>query len=502
MTVHRHAVALAVFASSLCIASQSHAAIFKVGAGGYPTIAAALDAVAYQSTLSSSPNELRIAAGSYEGSPASRTISVPLAVSGGWNADFTMQSADPTLTRVSGAYAHSAMGYWVFTSGGSSISNLTVESGYLSTCASSGAGAAFALRGSARLTVSKVSFSKNMIYGGTGAFGPCYGAGLWVYATDTSKITLQAVTFEGNADYAGTPDGSGLWLLANGQAYASMQGIRSTGNWASTTSNSYAGASVALFAIGANSLIEFSNGQFTNNASYGGTGGGGISNLEAQAESGSMIWLDRLSVTGGYSTGAFVHPMSVSPPVSMPHTSVALNALNTGLVRLRNSVVSGSNGLGLGVIAADSGVVQLDNLTVADHRAAGLVNWSASSNPVQIANSIFAGNGLGVVSSDYTPADPGTTRYPGWLQQNVVLMGSRWDWSNLNNPARYATFADPDHGNYHLPGASPARNHGNNAPSIDLGVADLDGNARVQESTVDIGAYEYPVFSFIPVYPF
>lgn len=432
----------------------------------------------------------------------SRTISVPLAISGGWKTDYTTQTADPTLTHVSGAWTHSAMGYWVFTAGASSLSNLTVEAGYLSTCSSSGAGAAFALRGSARLTVSKVSFSQNTIYGGTGAFGPCYGAGLWVYATDTSKITLQTVTFASNADYGGTPDGSGLWLVANGQAYASLQGIRSTGNWASTTSNGFAGASVALFAIGASSLIDFSNGQFTNNASYGGVGSGGVGNLEADAESGSMIWLDRLSVTGGTSTGVFVHPMSVSPQVSMPRASVALNAVNTGIVRLRNSLVSGSNGIGIGVIAADSGVVQLDNLTVADHRAAGLVNWSASSNPVQIANSIFAGNGLGIVSSDYTPTDPGTLRYPGWLQQNIVLLGSRWDGSNLNNPARYTTFADPDHGNYRLPGTSPARNHGNNTPSIDLGGLDLDGNARVQESTVDIGAYEYPVFSFYPVFSY
>jgi len=51
-------------------------------------------------------------------------------------------------------------------------------------------------------------------------------------------------------------------------------------------------------------------------------------------------------------------------------------------------------------------------------------------------------------------------------------------------------FVDKANGNYTLQSTSPAKNTGNNTP-IQTYSIDLAGKNRIEETTVDMGAYEY-----------
>ena len=51
-------------------------------------------------------------------------------------------------------------------------------------------------------------------------------------------------------------------------------------------------------------------------------------------------------------------------------------------------------------------------------------------------------------------------------------------------------FVDPNNGDYHLQACSPCINAGSNTPVVEP--LDLDGNPRIIDITVDMGAYEYP----------
>ena len=69
----------------------------------------------------------------------------------------------------------------------------------------------------------------------------------------------------------------------------------------------------------------------------------------------------------------------------------------------------------------------------------------------------------------------------------------------VSNVSSAPVFADAAHGNYRLYPGSPGIDVGNN--SVAVGTNDLDGNLRIVNGTVDLGAYEFQNSPFIEIQP-
>lgn len=77
------------------------------------------------------------------------------------------------------------------------------------------------------------------------------------------------------------------------------------------------------------------------------------------------------------------------------------------------------------------------------------------------------------------------------LKNNILPTGSSSIWDiDTGNIIGDAGFYDPDNGDYHLSASSPAINSGTNETVVSSETLDLDGNPRVVDGTIDIGAYE------------
>ena len=104
-----------------------------------------------------------------------------------------------------------------------------------------------------------------------------------------------------------------------------------------------------------------------------------------------------------------------------------------------------------------------------------------------IKNNIIVGNGEGV------SVEPGY--WPVW--QNNLVYGNTVNYSGVadqtginGNISAAPLFFDPANNDYHLCQGSPAIDAGDTT-GIDLPTTDLDGNPRVLDGHIDIGAYEF-----------
>ncbi len=486
------------------IANPCFAGVFTVGSGGtHATLESAL--LAAQSNPG--PNEIRIARGVFDGSALDYSFSGPLTVSGGWNDSFSASAPDPAATKITGRGVHRAFADLTFTAGDSIISNLTIEHGY---ACSDGAGALLSARGTSSLMLQDLDVANNVIDAtvedlGARCLTHAQAAGIFVAASDSAKVMMSGLNFAWNYAF-GQVGASALLAAGSERSVMGLETITATNNFA-YSAEYYAGPAIALHVIHTASL-HFSAGRFEQNSSYAGNigvdltwAGGGNANLAVTADGASTVALERLSVRGGAAGGAFRHPTS---GIERNRSSVALASYYQGRIRFDDSLVVGSNGLGVRARVYDlRGRIDLVNLTIADHAATGLLAWGPGSQ-ILLSNSIITGNGQGAVS--YSAADRGTSSYPGWLQGDIHAQGLNAEWSNLVGTDRSNLFANPDSGNYFIRIGSAAHNSGNNAPfsgGVALAPFDLLDNNRINEDIVDIGAYEISPFAgrfFQPIY--
>lgn len=171
-------------------------------------------------------------------------------------------------------------------------------------------------------------------------------------------------------------------------------------------------------------------------------------------------------------------------------------------LNLHNSLITGNYSYNDGGgIHTDSCTVFIGNSTIASNKAlynfGGFNHYHASGAPVAtITNSIIWGNNSSICYNIDTAYNP-------LLSVNhSIVMGQTYNFGtdmiqmtpDFINPI-YAANAPSDAGDYHLYTCSPAINAGSNSNFISPYMSDLDGNIRINQNKIDLGAYENSGYS-------
>lgn len=161
-----------------------------------------------------------------------------------------------------------------------------------------------------------------------------------------------------------------------------------------------------------------------------------------------------------------------------------------------NTIARNSSAFGGGLFQEGAGAPVVVNNTIVEN--AGLNDGGAmyTRNDFVLANNIIAFNTTGV---------QGETAFT-LANHNLYFGNTNGDLPGLPASGAGDVSADPQivrdqYGNYHIQPTSPARNAGSNAVVL-TGDTDIDGQPRIQQTTVDVGADESDgVTAFVDVEP-
>ncbi|MGD9126108.1 MAG: choice-of-anchor Q domain-containing protein, partial [Planctomycetia bacterium] len=155
--------------------------------------------------------------------------------------------------------------------------------------------------------------------------------------------------------------------------------------------------------------------------------------------------------------------------------------------------IAGSDG---GGILNRSDTTILNSIIAGNSAFDGGGLYNANDNPLIITNSTITGNTADNAGGIYNNGDTLTINN-SILSQNTGGELDGWESISLSNNliGIDPQFVDPGNGDYRLQATSPAINYGNNDLAIDRNgdplAVDADGNARIYDTTVDCGAFEF-----------
>ncbi len=243
--------------------------------------------------------------------------------------------------------------------------------------------------------------------------------------------------------------------------------------------------------------------------------GGGVANLDAEPtfinctisnntaeygagmfSRGGRINLDRCFIASNTAHARGGGLQSIDAIVALSFCEVRSNdgggiLHSRGQFDIRDSLVATNVGVhdAAGILVSDGGTGSVINCTVVYNRldASGTPGLSRSGDDGQlfrVANSILWGNHF--TSSRISEASANHQISGALNQTKCLVQNGGFGFDPL--------FVDDENGNYRLSVFSPAINSGDNAEVTDtLNSRDLDGgdSFRVQETTVDLGCYEF-----------
>ncbi|WP_310097762.1 gliding motility-associated C-terminal domain-containing protein [Algoriphagus sp. 4150] len=269
------------------------------------------------------------------------------------------------------------------------------------------------------------------------------------------------------------------------------------------------GAGAVYNRFGDNILVEnclFENNRFQNPPGSS-NGGGAIFNWTDGLVIRNTVFRGNSSARSGGALYSW-SPMSIENCVfennRSDETGGAVRNHSGSTLTITSSLFDNNSAAGLGgAIYNNNSELMLSNVTFVNNRNTAIVfNFGASSSTVY--NSIFLNNeGAGALNADIAAASR-TTDLSGLSVRNNSLQDYTDGQNNLLGVD--PLFVDPLAGDYRLRNASPAVDAGANglfnqvSSSPAAASTDLDGEARIFNNTIDLGAYENtaPVEAPIP----
>ena len=271
----------------------------------------------------------------------------------------------------------------------------------------------------------------------------CEGAGIYI---NFAGPLLQGNIISNNSA-AGCSGGiGGGGIAVGGSSTARIVGNVIADN--TMTVSGIGGGGISLFAAGAPTI---QNNIFTGN--NGGIQGGGIAIVnDASPKIVGNLFIHNTASSGGglwwliptSTPGILLLNNTIADNTAMQGSSVFADGFDSDAI-LQNNVIVGTPG----IIPAFCG------------------NFNNTVPPNFIANDVFT---------------TGATPYGGICADQTGTNG---------NISADPLFVDPAVDNYHVQPASPAIDAGRNSAPITLPATDLDGNPRIVNKTVDIGAFEF-----------
>jgi len=348
-----------------------------------------------------------------------------------------------------------------------------------------GGGGAYVYGGSG----TTVTLIGNTLRGNSSGSG---GGGAYVYGGSGTTVTLSGNTFSGNS--SSSVGGGGAYVSGGSGTTVTLNGNTFSGN----SSTSVGGGACVAYGT----TVTFSGNTFSGNSSSSSAGGGayvsGGSDTTVALTGNLFSGNSGRSVGGLHLSGGTTATLSRNIFRDNRATAGSGGGLYASLptLQLFNNLFHGNSqqgtGAGGGAWIKATTRLEMVNNTLTENQAAGngggaFFQVDGTTEELHVFNNIIWGNTAAGNGADVAMA--GTGSWKEFSYNCAHGMYGVWDRAEHNLDLA-PVFFDPVNRNYRLRNTSPCLDAGFN-DATNLPETDLDGEPRIANVTVDMGAYEF-----------